>query len=353
MKNLKVNLGEDSYNIFIGKGLLNNVNEYIEEICRSNKICIITDNNVLNLYAHNLKDTLTRVGYVVEIFVFKHGEESKNLDTCKDAYDKLIEMKFSRSDLIIALGGGVVGDLAGFVASTYLRGVRFVQIPTSLLAQVDSSVGGKVAVDLPQGKNLVGSFYQPKLVLIDTDCLYTLTDRFFNDGLGEVIKYSMIKDKELFHKLNSFNSKEELLNNIDDIIYNCCDIKRSVVENDEHDTGLRMILNFGHTLGHAIEKIYGFNTISHGEGVCIGMNMITQLSEKKGLTNKDTANSIKDILIRYNLPYEINLDDKNQILDAISVDKKNLDGNLNLILLQDIGQCYIYKSNINFFSEIF
>ncbi|MDV2934331.1 3-dehydroquinate synthase, partial [Enterococcus faecalis] len=170
-------------------------------------------------------------------------------------------------DLIIALGGGVVGDLAGFVASTFLRGISFIQIPTSLLAQVDSSVGGKVAVDLERGKNLVGSFYHPELVLIDPNMLGTLPEKYFNDGLGEVIKYGCIKSKELFEKLEGFENKEDLKENIGEIIYECCNIKREVVEYDEKDLGERMILNFGHTLGHAIEQIYNYETYSHGEAV--------------------------------------------------------------------------------------
>ncbi len=353
MKTLRVNLLEDSYDIIIGYNLFDKLNENIKNIFIGKKVMIITDDNLERLYSKEIEKIIENGGYEVDIFSFPHGEESKTLETCTKAYEKLIEFKFSRSDLIIALGGGVVGDLAGFVASTYLRGVKFVQIPTSLLAQVDSSVGGKVAVDLPQGKNLVGSFYQPKLVLIDCNMLKTLPEKFFNDGLGEVIKYGLIRDKELFEKLMSFKNKEELKENIHEIIYTCCNIKREVVENDQFDTGERMILNFGHTLGHAIEKVYGFSKVTHGEGVCIGMNIITNLSEEKGLTNKGVSDKIKEILVKYELPYDISLDEKSQIIEAMSIDKKNLNGNLNLILIKDVGECFIHKSDISYFDTLF
>ncbi len=352
MKNIFVNLGENSYDIKIGYDILKNTNEYIKNLFNGKKILIITDDNLEKLHCNKLVDNLKN-DYIVDKFVFEHGEQSKNLEICKKAYDKLIEMQFSRSDLIIAFGGGVVGDLAGFVASTYLRGVPFIQIPTSLLAQVDSSVGGKVAVDLPQGKNLVGSFYQPKLVIIDCDLLNTLPEKFFNDGMGEVIKYSFITENNLFKKLSNYKNKEEFKQNIDDIIYTCCCIKRDVVEEDEHDTGMRMILNFGHTLGHAIEKVYGYSSITHGEGVCIGMNLITKISEEKNLTKKGISNEVESMLKKYDLPFEISLEDKEKILDAIKIDKKNLNGNLNLILIEDIGKSFIYKSDASFFESLF
>ncbi len=353
MKKISVNLGKDSYEIFIGFDLIKNLGEYIKDIFKGRKVLIITDDNLEKIYIDDVKSILTKKGYDVDIFAFKHGEESKTLETCQEAYEKLVEMKFSRSDLIIAFGGGVVGDLAGFVASTYLRGVKFVQIPTSLLAQVDSSVGGKVAVDLPQGKNLVGSFYQPKLVVIDCDLLKTLPMKFFRDGLGEVIKYGFIKDNTLYEKLINYKSEKDLMANIDDIIYTCCDIKRIVVENDQFDTGERMVLNFGHTLGHAIEKVYGFSKITHGEGVCIGMNLITRLSEEKGLTKIGTSAKVETLLRKYHLPYNIDFNEKQQILEAIGIDKKNLDGSLNLILIFDVGESFIYPSSLEFFDELF
>ncbi len=353
MRKINVNLGKDSYEIFIGFDIVKNLGSYVKEVFSGKKILIITDDNLERLYIEYVKDILTKASYEVDVFAFKHGEESKTLETCKGAYEKLVDMKFSRSDLILAFGGGVVGDLAGFVASTYLRGVKFVQVPTSLLAQVDSSVGGKVAVDLPQGKNLVGSFYQPKLVVIDCDLLKTLPIRFFKDGLGEVIKYGFIKDKFLYEKLVRFKDIDDLFSNIDDIIFNCCDIKRQVVEYDQFDTGERMVLNFGHTLGHAIEKVYGFSKVTHGEGVCIGMNLITKLSEDKGFTKTGTSLKVETLLRKYDLPFEIDLSEKQQIMEAMGIDKKNLGGSLNLILISEVGESFIHASDLGFFDELF
>ena len=215
--------------------------------------------------------------------------------------------RLTRSDLVIALGGGVIGDLAGFAAASYLRGVKLIQIPTSLLAQVDSSVGGKVAVDLPQGKNLVGAFYHPKMVLIDPDVLDTLPQHFINDGMGEVIKYGCIKDAELFNSLCSHSSFEDLKADLTDVITRCVDIKREVVEADQFDKGERMLLNFGHTLAHTIEQHYNYERESHGEAVGIGMYQITKIAEEKGLTAPRCAEKIKKALDIYGLPSQCGL----------------------------------------------
>ena len=258
--------------------------------------------------------------------------------------------KLTRTDLIIALGGGVIGDLVGFVASTYLRGVKLVQIPTSLLAQVDSSVGGKVAVDLPEGKNLIGTFYHPKMVLIDPDTLKTLPKRFINDGMAEVIKYGCIKDKNLFERLSSYKDFDDLYQDIDEIIYRCVDIKRDVVERDQFDFGDRLLLNFGHTLGHAIEQYYHYEKYSHGEAVAIGMVQLTKIAEEKNLSFKGTSDIIKDICLKYNLPIfsDTKTDD---LIEAISLDKKNLNKKLSLVLLKEIGNSYIYQSDLSLIKE--
>jgi 3-dehydroquinate synthase len=251
------------------------------------------------------------------------------------------------------MGGGVVGDMGGFVASTYLRGIPFIQIPTTLLSQVDSSIGGKVAVNLPEGKNLVGSFYHPNAVFIDTEALDTLDTRVFNDGMSEVIKYGCIKDNELFNKLLNYKDIAELKENLEDIIFNCCYIKKLVVEADEKETGERMLLNFGHTIGHAIEKYFNYKEYTHGEAVAIGMNLISALAEKDGLTEAGTNEVIKKILIKYCLPLEVKNLDTNKIIDTIKLDKKNIEKDLNIILLNRIGDSYIHKldnSNLtNFF----
>ena len=345
---LKVDLKDRSYPIIIEKGLINRVSKEIIKVYKGKKIFIITDDNVNKYYGGKIREELKHNDFEVKLLSLKPGEETKNFNTLPMIYNELLDFNLTRSDLIIALGGGVIGDLAGFVASTYLRGVDFIQIPTSLLAQVDSSVGGKVAVDLERGKNLVGSFYHPKCVLIDPEVLNTLDNRFFIDGMAEVIKYGCIKDKQFFDHIEKMENKKQLINSMELIIHKCCDIKRQVVENDEKDKGERMLLNFGHTLGHAIEQYYNYTKYSHGEGVAIGMYEISKISEEKGLTKKGTSQRIKDILVKYNLPYELDINIE-EILEAINLDKKKLGNNLNVIILNEIGSSKVYKTTAEFF----
>ncbi|MGC4019690.1 MAG: 3-dehydroquinate synthase [Muricomes sp.] len=343
---LTVNLGENSYPIFIESGILKNAERYVSQIFRAKRIFIISDDNIYPLYGKTLIDALP--SYECHSLVLPHGELTKSFQSLPQIYAAMLEKKITRSDLVIALGGGVIGDLAGFAAATYLRGVKFVQIPTSLLAQVDSSVGGKVAVDLPQGKNLVGAFYHPKLVLIDPDILNTLPPRYITDGMGEVIKYGCIRDASLFDLLSSYTCFEDLKEQLASIIYRCVDIKRTIVEADQFDTGERMLLNFGHTLAHTIEQYYHYERESHGEAVAIGMYQITKISEKAGLTTPGEAEKILQILKTYGLPYECGLP-VSELTDAMQLDKKNLDNQLNVILLHSIGDSYIYPTNLHFF----
>lgn len=338
-----VNLPEKSYPIYIKKGSIKYIGNEIEKIYNGNKIAVITDKNVDEFYGEQIKDSLKNSNFIVHKIVIEPGEKSKSIEVLLDVYERLLDFGITRGDLVITFGGGVVGDLGGFAASTLLRGIPFIQIPTSLLAQIDSSVGGKVAVDLPRGKNLVGSFYHPKAVFIDPDLLNTLDKRFLHDGMAEVIKYGCIRDKELFDKLLKYDSEEELFNNIEEIIYTCCNIKKDVVEKDEKDTGERMILNFGHTIGHAVEKYFNFEKYTHGEAVAVGMYAITKNSEEIGLTKLGTSKSIKDILLKYNLPYKMPNMDKEKNMEAISLDKKNKGEYLNIILLKNIGECFIKK----------
>ena len=347
---LVVDLGEKSYPILIKNGLLNKINIEVKKIYKGKKIFILTDKNVNRYYGDLITKTLSDEGFEVKLFALEPGEETKNITTLPIVYNELLDFNLTRSDLIITLGGGVIGDLGGFVAATYLRGVDFIQVPTSLLAQVDSSVGGKVAVDLDRGKNLVGNFYHPKAVLIDPMVLETLEDRVFYDGMAEVIKYGCIKDNSFFDFLDKIENKSQLLSNMEEIIHKCCDIKRIVVENDEKDKGERMLLNFGHTLGHAIEQYYNYKNYTHGEGVAIGMYQIAKLGQEKGLTKKGTADLIKNIFIKYNLPYELNIN-MNELIEAINLDKKKLGSKINLILLEEIGKSYMYKSDSSFFRE--
>lgn len=344
---LIVDLKERSYPIIIEKGLIDKISEKVKNVYKGKKIFILTDENVNKYYGKKVVSALSEY-FDVKLVSLKAGEETKNFNTLPMVYNELLDFNLTRSDLIITLGGGVIGDLGGFVASSYLRGIDFIQVPTSLLAQVDSSVGGKVAVDLERGKNLVGSFYHPKAVLIDPEVLNTLDNRFFIDGMAEVIKYGCIKDKMFFEFLYEMENNSDVIDNMERVIHKCCDIKRIVVESDEKDKGERMLLNFGHTLGHAIEQYYNYTKYTHGEAVAIGMYEITKISEAKGLTVKGTAERIKEILIKYNLPYkmDVNIED---ILDTINLDKKKLGKSLNLIILKEIGNSEIYKTTTEFF----
>lgn len=343
---MKVNLGKDSYDIIIKQGALDYVVEYISPLFKGSKVMVISDDNVFSIYGekliHQLEEKYT-VGYIV----LPHGEKTKRFDILPSIYSQLLSFNLTRTDLIIALGGGVIGDLTGFAASSYLRGVKLVQIPTSLLAQVDSSVGGKVGVDLPEGKNLVGAFKHPSLVIIDPLTLKTLAPKFISDGMGEVIKYGCIKDKDLFNKLNHYNNFEELYQDIDDIITTCVDIKRDVVEKDLFDFGDRLLLNFGHTLAHAIEQYYHYEKYSHGEAVSIGMMQLTRIAEKKGLTKEGTSLKIEDVLKKYNLPVSSGLSVE-KLYQAIALDKKNINKKLSYVLLNQIGDAFVYPNDLTF-----
>ena len=345
---LTVNLGENSYPIFIENGIIKKSGEHISQIFSGQKIMIVSDDNVFPLYGQQVMDSLK--DYECHSLVLPHGEPTKNFQSLPKIYTAMLDAKLTRSDLVIALGGGVIGDLAGFAAASYLRGIKLVQIPTSLLAQVDSSVGGKVAVDLPQGKNLVGAFYQPKMVLIDPDVLNTLPEHFIKDGMGEVIKYGCIKDGSLFDRLCAHSSFEDLKPELPEIIARCVDIKRIVIEADQFDTGERMLLNFGHTLAHTIEQYYNYERESHGEAVGIGMYQITLMAEEKGLTGSGCADQIKKALEIYGLPSSCGLP-VTDLTKAITLDKKNLNGKLNVVLLKELGSSYVYPTDISFFNK--
>lgn len=345
MKTLEINLPNNYYKIFIKPGIINNMGEEISKIYSGDKVALITDENVDRFYGNIVEKSLIDMNFKVLKVVIKPGEESKSMDNLIELYNKLLDFKLNRGNLIIALGGGVIGDLVGFCAATLLRGIPFIQVPTSLLAQIDSSIGGKVAIDLPKGKNLVGSFYHPKAVYIDPEVLKTLEKRYVNDGLGEAIKYGLIKDKELFEKLEGIENHDELFEDMGDIIYRCCNIKKQVVEKDEKDTGERMILNFGHTIGHAIEKLQNYEGVSHGEAVAIGMYLISLKCEELNICGVGVTSRIKKLLDKFNLPYTLQGESREDIIDAISVDKKTIGNFINLILIKDIGEVFIYKAS--------
>jgi 3-dehydroquinate synthase len=343
MRMVHVALGNRSYDIEIGQGLLPQMGAKIHALLpQAETVAIVTDSNIGPLYADALRRGLEAAGVKAPVLTFAAGEESKNLTTLGQLYEGLAKAGVTRSDAVVALGGGVTGDMAGLAAATFLRGVAFVQVPTSLLATVDSSVGGKVAVDLPCGKNLVGAFLQPKAVYIDTDLLQTLPARFLHDGMAEVIKYGCIFDAQLFADLGRIHSDEELLAAAEGIIERCCNHKARVVEEDERETGRRMLLNFGHTLGHAVEKAFHYETYSHGEAVGIGMVLLTQRTEALGLTEAGTADRIAALLQQYNLPTDVQLPQQ-EFLQTIAMDKKKRGDSLTLIVLRKIGEGFLHK----------
>lgn len=286
MATVKVNLGKDSYEIEIERGLLDRVGGKIRALTKAEKIAVITDDHVEPLYGERIRKVLREAGFEVRVIAIPAGETSKNLKVLSDVYDALSEFGMSRSDALVTLSGGVPGDLGGFAAATYMRGIPFFQIPTTILAQIDSSVGGKVAVDLPSGKNLAGAFYQPKGVFIDPDLLKTLPTRYVHDGLAEAVKYGCIGDRELFEIFESLETEADLDSHMEEIILHSVLQKTRVVEEDEFDNGQRQILNFGHTIGHAVERYFHYSTFTHGEGVAMGMSLLTEQTEKMGLTEK-------------------------------------------------------------------
>ena len=335
MKTLRVNLPERAYDIHIEHGLLAGAGELIKNVFHGEKITVVTDSNVGPLYGGRLQASLEAQGFRVHIAQIPAGEASKCASKLFRLYDEMLAFGMTRTDLVIALGGGVVGDLAGYAAASLLRGIPFIQIPTTVLAQVDSSVGGKVAIDLPQGKNLVGAFYQPKLVLIDPECLRTLNARVLSDGMAEVIKYGAIRDAALFERLENIKNREELFAKIGEIVYTCCDIKRCVVEEDELDTGGRMILNFGHTFGHAIEKQYHYETYTHGSAVAAGMCMMTEKTCTPELYVR-----LCDCVKAYDLPTEVPAS-LSELVPLCGNDKKRASAALRFIVCETIGKAEI------------
>ncbi len=337
MTKLSVNVSDSSLSeIYIENGLLSKAGELTKTVLKGKKIALVSDTNVYPLYGENIKTQLESEGYEVFTYIFSAGEASKNTSELIKIVEFMAENELTREDGAVALGGGVCGDMVGFAASVFLRGIKFVQIPTSLLAQVDSSVGGKTAVDLPQGKNLCGAFHQPSLVIIDPDVLKTLPPHFFSDGMGEVIKYGCIKSAALFEKLEKGDVKE----NLTEVITECVSIKRQVVENDEKEHGERALLNFGHTCGHAIEKLWNFETVSHGEAVGIGMVMITRVGERLGITEKGTTDRLIKVLEKNNLKISDTHTDK-EIISAMNGDKKRTGTGIKFVMIDKIGSSFI------------
>ncbi len=338
MKKLTVALPGREYDILIQRGLLDAAGERVRAACPGAlRVFLVTDGNVAPLYLDRVEASLRGAGFETAAAVLPAGEESKCGPMLLDLWSRMARFGLTRADAVAALGGGVVGDLAGFAAATILRGVDFVQIPTTLLAQVDSSVGGKVAVDLEEGKNLAGTFWQPRLVLMDPDALDTLPLPVFMAGMAEVLKYGCIRDAGFFDFLAARPSRGELMESIEHILYTCCDIKRQVVAEDERDTGARMILNFGHTAGHAFERAGRYTEWSHGEAVAAGMCVAARLGVSLGVTPGGVPAKIESAVASLGLPTRIDCDWAD-IVEAVGLDKKSAGSRISLILLEKLGR---------------
>lgn len=333
------------YNIYIERGLLQNCGKIIADTVKTRKAAIVTDDIVDGLYGRITEDSLKASGFETCKFVFKNGESSKCTETLNQIYAFLCDNSITRTDCIIALGGGVVGDITGYATATFLRGIDYVQIPTTLLAQIDSSVGGKTAIDLPCGKNLVGAFKQPVCVICDSDTLSTLSDKILSDGMAEAIKYGMIRDKALFELIAS-HKLENVSEIIDEIVFRSISIKRDVVENDEFDTGERMILNFGHTLGHAVESYYNYETYTHGSAVAVGMCMMTERT-----CDNEILEKLINCITPYKLPVSVDAPIQ-ELLKLCSNDKKRASGNIRYIVCREIGKASIEKASIDEFCRL-
>ena len=342
MEMIRVNLSRNSYNIYLDKGLLERIGDTLVKEKAPCKTLLITDTNIEKIYGNIVAESLIRNKFDVRIVSLKPGEDQKTLETAITLYDACFDHKLDRHSMIIALGGGVVGDISGFVASTFMRGIPFIQIPTSLLAQVDSSIGGKVAVNHPKGKNMIGSFYQPKAVFIDTDALSTLPAVEFVVGLVEVIKYGVIRNAELFEYIEKHLHDILQLNHtaLLKIIADSCRIKTGVVEEDEKEVYLRAILNYGHTIGHAIETLTNYNKYRHGEAIAIGMLYATKIAVEIGLTNNKVYERQLSLIKRLGLPLTIDLK-PGDIIKTLYTDKKVISGKLRFILPKKIGEVVI------------
>lgn len=345
---LELNLSHHSYELVIDRGGLARTGEWLSSLWTSRKITIITDHHVASHYLDIVKTSLENSDFEVFSYVFKAGEPQKNLSTASDIYRFLAEAGMTRSDGILALGGGVVGDLAGFVASTYMRGLSFVQVPTSLMAQVDASIGGKTGLNTDLAKNMIGTFHQPDGVLIDPDSLRTLGRRELLEGMAEVIKSALILDKSLWELLETMSGGvESVLEMAEDLIYRACRVKSDLVMADEKDQGLRLHLNFGHTIGHALELVSGYGQLMHGEAVAIGMVMVSQLAEEQSLATQGLTDKIRKMCQKFDLPVSYDCNQAGQLYHAIALDKKRRGKKLNLVIVEDVGQAMIYPVSLD------
>jgi 3-dehydroquinate synthase len=343
MQRLAIDLGDRSYEILIGPGLRKRVGEFLKTVLNPSRIVIITHPSINSIYGEEVANNFIDQGWATDIIEVPEGESSKNLGQAEKLYDRLLELNCDRKSVLVALGGGVIGDLVGFVAATYQRGIPFVQVPTTLLSQVDSSVGGKTAVNHPKGKNMIGAFYQPRLVVADLETLRTLAAKEYRAGLAEIVKYGAISDAKLFEFLEA--RYKDILNLdhncLSHIIETSCAIKARVVEKDERESHYRMILNFGHTLGHAIESLTNYSRFIHGEAVAIGMVGAAELSHSMGKCSEEVPKRLEALLKNLGLPVEMPGLDSAAIIDSLYHDKKTMDRKIKFILVKEIGSIEI------------
>ncbi len=345
MNQIVVGLGDRSYPIWIGERILSNIGSALDDVVFPSKIAIVTNPTVGDLYCDQVVDSLVASGRQISVIRVPDGEEYKTNETLCTIHDVLIERQFDRYCGLIALGGGVIGDLAGFAAATYLRGIPFVQVPTTLLSQVDSSVGGKTGVNHPQGKNLIGAFYQPKHVHIDVMALETLPKREYMSGLAEVVKYGVIRDLDFFCWLEDHREilAERSAEALRYAVMMSCQIKANVVENDEKEQGIRAILNLGHTFGHAVETLAGYGVIKHGEAVSIGMVMAARTSQRLKLCSNEDVERILDLLAYFDLPVTPPDFSVTDYLTVMQRDKKVKDGVIRFVLNHGIGTAEMHQ----------
>lgn len=342
------------YQVIIGRGLLNQARDHLANYIKQRKVLIVTDENIVaNQYLSRLVDNIEPIVNQVESYIIPAGESQKNFRNVEDIIAYLADQHFSREDIIIALGGGVIGDLVGFTASIYLRGINYIQIPTTFLSAIDSSVGGKTAIDITQGKNMVGAFYHPKIVLCDVESFNTLPSHIFEDGCSELIKYAMIMNPKLLtYLIEREDALEPTDKDIEAIVGACVRMKKEVVLEDEFDKGRRQLLNFGHTLGHAIEQLSGY-TISHGRSVAIGMKYFTQIAFSQGVTSDDFSHQLEKLLNQYHLlSAKVNFAAEDLLMTMLN-DKKRRRDKITLVLPKKYGHCELVEININLFEEWF
>ncbi len=353
--NVEISANEPtSYPIIIGNNILKDIGNTIKQSSKAKKLLIVSNKTIYPLFKEEITSSLEQAGFKFEALILEDGEKYKNIDSLQIIWTKALEYKLERKDAIVALGGGVVGDISGFAAASYLRGIDFIQVPTTLLAQVDSSVGGKVAINNDFGKNLIGAFYQPKLVYADIKTLKTLPERELKVGLAEILKYGFIeKTCQLKGSQNNFieflqNNKDKIYSLNEDTVINlvkhCCKLKAVVVNQDEKEAGLRVILNFGHTIGHAIEKCSNYQGINHGEAVAIGMKGVFSIALQKGLICEDYYNESINLINEYKLNYKIpeSMSTKS-LLEAMSLDKKIQSGNVRFVLSTNTAEVSIFN----------